>query len=192
MSGTGSVEGEAQVIEAGAAAIQGQGAVTADSAVIPGPVVSDPKFLAAFPEFNDAGRYPAPQRQMWLTIATNNLDPYRWGDYYELGVYLFIAHHLAVFANQRGKSGMAGRIPFPMGSKSVGSVSASYDTSILSQMADKGGGLWGLTTYGMEWYRLSQMVGMGGVQIGYGPLPPFSGPGFSGPDMGDWPYGGGF
>ena len=162
--------------------ITGEGVVIADAEVVPAlpPGPSDPRFLLAFPEFNDASKYPYLQRKMWFDIALANIDGQRWGDYYEAGVYLFTAHHLAIFANQKGKPGMPGRIPFPVGSKSVGSVSVSVDTSIL-----QGQGFWGLTTYGLNYNRIAQIVGMGGIQIGYGPLPPTpTGPGYHGPDMG--------
>jgi len=136
--------------------------------------------MLTFPEFNDAGRYPFLQRKIWMDIALANFDPCRWGAYYEVGVYLFTAHHLAIFGNQKGKPGMPGRLPFPMGSKSVGAVSVSYDTSIM-----QGQGFWGLTTYGMQYYQLVLLVGTGGVQIGYGALPPMpAGPGYHGPDVG--------
>lgn len=187
MSGSGSVQGDAQLIEAGQAQVQGQGSVTADSVVVAGPQITQQRFLATFPEFNDASKYPDLQRKLWLNMAVNNVNVDRWGDNYELGVYLFAAHHLAIFGNQRGRPGIPGRIPYPMGSKSVGSVSASYDTSIIQGM-----GFWGLSTYGLEYYRIARMAGAGGVQIGYGPLPLLQGPGFAGPDMGDWPGGGGF
>jgi len=190
MSGSGSVFADAQVVGA-PTVIEGEGSVQATAGVQTGPGVSDQKFLTTFPEFNDASRYPTLQRKMWFDIAVANTDPCRWGEYYPMGIYLFVAHHLALFGNQRGRSpnSMPGRIPFTMGSKSVGAVSVSYDTSLLSSM--KGLGIWGLTLYGMEYYRLLQLLGMGGVQIGYGYLPPApSGHGFQGPNVGypnSWP-----
>lgn len=189
MSGTqgqGSVQADAQVIEAGTAEIQGQGSVTADASVQAGEPYTDQTFLAAFPEFNNASQYPYPQRQFWFNLALKNLDPNRWGDYYELGVYLFTAHHLSILGgDNRGKAGRPGQVPYPTTSKSVGSVSVGYDTSILSTLVSQGAGFWGLSMYGMRLNQLIQMVGMGGVQIGYGPLPPMSaGPGFYGPDTG--------
>jgi len=189
MSGQGSVHADAQVI-GGPTVIEGEGSVQATAVVQGGPGVSDQKFLMAFPEFNDASKYPSMQRKLWFDIAVANTDACRWGEYYPMGVYLFVAHHLALFGNQRGRApGTLGRIPFAMGSKSVGAVSVSYDTSLLQSMA--GLGVWGLTVYGMEYYRLVQLVGMGGIQIGYGYLPPApSGHGFQGPDVGfpnSWP-----
>lgn len=139
------------------------------------------EFLAAFPEFNDASKYPAVQKRLWYNVAIKALDPVRWGDYYEIGVYLFVAHHLALFANQVGRPGFPGRPPLLSSSKSVGGVSVSYDMSFL---ANSGGGMWNLTTYGMRWYDLANMCGAGGTQIGYGPLPPHFGPGFGGIDTG--------
>lgn len=135
--------------------------------------VSDASFLMVFPEFNDAGRFPAGQRMFWLNLALDVLPECRWGDYYEMGVYLFVAHHLSLFApNQRAarrgaSPGMAGPTGLITG-KSVGGVSVSFDTgSVTYQNA----GQWNMTTYGIRFYSLIQMVGAGAVQIGYGPFP---------------------
>src|SRR5436190_24194599 len=156
MSGQGSVFADAQVVGA-PTIIEGEGTVQATAVVQGGPGISGQKFLVAFPEFNDASRYPTLQRKMWFDIAVANTDACRWGEYYAMGIYLFVAHHLALFGNQRGRSpnSMPGRIPFTMGSKSVGAVSVSYDTSLLSGM--QGLGVWGLTLYGMVYYRLLQL-----------------------------------
>ena len=186
-TGQGSVTAEAQVIHPAEAQIEGQGSVTASADQVGrDPPYTDQTFLMAFPEFNNASQYPFPQRQLWFNLALNNLDQARWGDYYEVGLYLFTAHHLSILGgDNKSKAGRPGQIPFPTGSKSVGSVSVSYDTSILSTLASQGAGFWGLSMYGMRFWQLVQMVGMGGVQIGYGPLPPHSsGPGFYGPDLG--------
>jgi hypothetical protein len=189
-TGEGSVTADAQVTVAADAQIQGQATITA-SADVNGadPPYTDQTFLMAFPEFNDASKYPYPQRQMWFKLALAALDPIRWGDYYEIGLYLFTAHHLAILGgDNKGKAGRPGQVPFPTGSKSVGSVSVSYDTSILSALISQGAGFWGLSMFGMRFWQLVQMTGMGGVQIGIGPLPQLSaGPGFYGPDLG---YGG--
>jgi len=185
--GQGSVTADAEVVHPGNAQIEGEGQVTANADVQGrDPPYTDQTFLMAFPEFNDASKYPFPQRNFWFQIALNNLNRERWGDYYEVGLYLFTAHHLSILGgDNKGKAGRPGQIPFPTGSKSVGSVSVGYDTSILSTLAAQGAGFWGLSMYGMRFWQLVQMVGMGGVQIGYGPLPPPpSGPGFYGPDIG--------
>lgn len=139
---------------------------------------TDADFLASFPEFNDSSKYPATQRQLWMAQALATLDKNRWCDFYVMGCYLYVAHHLALFSNQNGRRGVPGRPPMLMSSKSVGSVSASYDTQ---SIAVKDGALWNATTYGIRWLQIARMVGSGGAQVGYGPMPPYYGPGFFGP-----------
>jgi hypothetical protein len=101
------------------------------------------------------------------------MDGRRWGDYYEMGVYLFVAHHLTLFGGRRrgaGGKSTSGLIS----SKSVGGVSASYDTTSTGM---DGAGQWNATNFGKRWMELAELVGMGGVQVGAGPLPPTSGMG---------------
>jgi hypothetical protein len=43
----------------------------------------------------------------------------------------------------------------------------SYDTG---SIIEQGGGVWNATTYGMRWIQLANLVGMGGVQVGGGPI----------------------
>lgn len=186
-TGEGTVSADAQVTVDVEARIQGEGQVLADSQVQGAdPPYTDQTFLMAFPAFNDASKYSFPQRNFWLQLALNSLDQARWGQDYEIGLYLFTAHHLSLFGGDtKGKVGRPGQIPFPTGSKSVGSVSVGYDTSLLSTLAAQGAGFWGLSMFGLRFWQLVQTVGMGGVQIGYGPLPPApSGIGFFGPDLG--------
>src|SRR5690349_15514139 len=123
--GEGSVTADAEVLHPASAQIDGEGSVTA-SADVQGkdPPYTDQTFLMAFPEFNNASQYPFPQRNFWFQLALNTLDKERWSDYYEVGLYLFTAHHLSILGgDNKGKAGRPGQIPFPTGSKSVGSVS---------------------------------------------------------------------
>lgn len=127
---------------------------------------TDASFLGIFPEFNDSTKYPGTVRAFWLRTAVANMDALRWGEYYELGLYLWMAHHMTLFATQRQGSG--GRTTSGLvSSKSVGGVSVSYDTG---SIIEQGGGVWNATTYGMRWIQLANLVGMGGVQVGGGPI----------------------
>lgn len=158
----------------------GSGGMSADAEVVsPAPPPNDANFVATFPEFNDASRYPAPQRSLWLNTAIATLDPSRWGDFYVIGVYLWTAHHLALFGDTNRQRQRPGRPPLLMSSKSVGGVSASYDTASVARVD---AGLWNATTYGMRWLDLARLAGAGGVQVGYGPIPEgFGSLGYSGP-----------
>jgi hypothetical protein len=124
------------------------------------------EFRDLFPVYNDEIRYPDATLTPWLTIADSLIDPQRWGELYNLGQGLFVAHNLALNAldERGGASGIPGIISGGIVSgKSVGSVSVSYDTS---QGIEDKAGHWGLTTFGNRFLRYLRLVGMGGVQSG--------------------------
>jgi hypothetical protein len=109
-------------------------------------------FRLSFPEFKDSGD---PRVQFWLGVASKRLPAAVWDDLLDEGTALFVAHHLAI--EKRGSAS-----PAPVSSKSVDKVSVSYDTSAI---AVEGAGHWNATQYGTQFYQLSQLVGMGGIQL---------------------------
>jgi len=128
-------------------------------------MVDIPTFRTSFPEFADTTKYPDSMVALWLTVAIGLVDDVRWGDLYNVAVMLVLAHHL-VLASGNASAGTAGIspgvIPSRVASKSVDKVSKSYDTS--SGVLDDAG-MWGLTTYGSQFYQLSLMFGAGGMQL---------------------------
>lgn len=128
-------------------------------------MVTVASFRADFPEFADATRYPDTRVQFWLTLAYKRLNVVRWADLLDYGVELFTAHNLAL-APRLGAGGSAGAPGLTTGlqtSKSVGSVSVSYD---VSTGVVEGGGNWNLTAYGVQWLQLAGIVGAGPLQVG--------------------------
>jgi hypothetical protein len=89
----------------------------------------------------------------------------QWGDTWQMGVKLFVAHEL-VLASQNAKAGKIGGVPGSTGgipnAKTVGSVSVSYDSASVSEI---GAGFWNLTNYGKQLWRLAQMFGAGCIQL---------------------------
>jgi hypothetical protein len=141
------------------------------------------QFRATLPAFRDPQQWVTGEINAWLNLADKLLPVDRWEDLRPLGMALFTAHNL-VLSKRDEKAADAGQVPgspnFIQQSKSVGAVSVSYDTSSgLIQDA----GAWNLTTFGTRFYMLMQQVGMGGVQIGYGPLQVPAGPGFGSVDI---------
>lgn len=123
-------------------------------------------FRAAWPVFADPQEFNDTLVQMYITVAGAALDPNRWGEFYQLGFGLFVAHFLTLDAmDQRtaDAGGIAGTTGGVVSSKSVGAASVSYDTSL---GAEEDGGMWNLTTYGRRWLRFARLVGMGGFQSG--------------------------
>lgn len=157
--------------------------------------VSVATFRADLPEFTSLSAYPDPGVTYWLTLAGLLLDPNRWGagaaiaisppsTVYDFGLEMFVAHNL-VLERQAQKDAANGAVPGlntgPVASKSVGSVSISYDASAGIELD---AGHWNLTTYGTRFIKLARMMGAGGLQLFGCPGPFGSGGAWPGP----WPY----
>jgi hypothetical protein len=121
-----------------------------------------PTFRTTFPDFADTIRWPDAQVQFWLDLASTIMDAYRWGPWYDLGQALYTAHNLAISA-QEAKTGGAGTVIAPTASKGAGPLSVSYDIDAVTY---RNAGAWNMTTYGIRYYELRQMIGSGGIQLG--------------------------
>lgn len=122
-------------------------------------------FRAAFPEFTDITRYPDGMLNFWAGLATAQVNVNRWGSQADNGIMLYVAHEITLAA-QNQKAGVIGGVPGgasgPTNSKTVGSVTVSYDTQ---QTAEKDAGWWNLTIYGKQFIRLARIFGAGVVQL---------------------------
>lgn len=122
------------------------------------------KFRADFPEFADTTAYPDPQVTFYLGLAGKLLNVARWVDLIDYGTELFVAHNLALERQAQttaAKGGTPGMQQGALSGKTVGPVSATYDTSAGLELD---GGHWNLTVYGTRFLRLVRMAGAGGVQ----------------------------
>lgn len=123
------------------------------------------QFRLNFPEFADTARYPEAQITFWSSIGEICLIKDRWSTLYDQGMQLFVAHNITLAA-QNSKAGAAGGVPGvtsgPVSSKSVGSVSVSYDSQAI---AEANAGEWNATSYGRQLIRLARMVGAGALQV---------------------------
>jgi len=123
------------------------------------------EFRLQFIEFSCQEIYLDSQITLWDSVAQTLVNEERWLSIYDLGIALFIAHHLAVGRRDTlsaESGGIPGAVNGVMTAKSVDKVSASYDVGIVT-IAD--GGFWNSTTYGVRFLQLAMMVGAGGVQI---------------------------
>lgn len=123
------------------------------------------QFRISFPEFSDAVKYPDSMITFWADVGIICLIECRWRNLYDHGLQLFVAHNIALAAqNQKAASsgGVPGQIAGPAQSKTVGSVSVSYD---LKNIAETNAGLWNATSYGQQLIRLARMVGVGAHQV---------------------------
>lgn len=122
-------------------------------------------FRDAFPEFADTAKYSDGMITFWSTFATAQVNRNRWRSQTLMGISLYTAHEITLAA-QNQKAGVIGGTPGqqlgPANSKTVGSVTASYDASTTTE---KDAGYWNLTTYGKQFFRLSRIFGAGGAQL---------------------------
>ena len=123
-------------------------------------------FRAAFPAFTDTTLYPDPQVQLYLDLSVNLMDQIRWGNLLDYGTQLFVAHNLALEAPSTADAaagGLPGQIKGSVTSGSVDKVSYSRDVS--SAMLPNAGH-WNLTSYGLRFKQLINMIGAGPIQVG--------------------------
>ena len=121
---------------------------------------------ALFPEFASTATFPDAAINAWLAVAVGFVNADRWGANTDFGVALWTAHQLAIGRRNAVTAGNGGAPGTSLGvltSKSAGGVSAGYD---FSSVSEKDAGFWNQTSYGIQFYRLSQQFGMGPLQVG--------------------------
>lgn len=131
--------------------------------------VDPASFREAFPAFADITKYPDAEVQFWINLGYQlTANGFRWGDLQSYGVQLFVAHNLALEAMSTGSGGggTPGAVVGPLTSGAVDKV--SYARNPTAAMDPKNGH-WNLTTYGLRYIRLVNMVGAGPVQVGVPP-----------------------
>lgn len=123
-------------------------------------------FRDQFPVFASTTTYPDTEIQFWIDLAAKLHSVERWGDLYDYGVSLFVAHNLSLefSSTAAAAAGQApGQVVGALSSASVDKVSYSRDSS---SAMDPKNGHWNLTTYGLRWVRLMRMIGAGPLQVG--------------------------
>jgi hypothetical protein len=128
-------------------------------------VVTASSFRQQFPALSDPAVYSDGVFAFWAGIAALRLNADRWGTLLDYGISLFVAHHMVLAARDAmvtGAGGIPGVVNGPQSSKTVESVSVSYDTKAIS-LTD--GGYWNATMYGIQFLQLSRLIGAGGIQL---------------------------
>lgn len=122
-------------------------------------------FRADFPEFANVTTYPDAQINFYAGLAESLLPLCVWGDTKPYAVELYVAHEITLAAQNvaaAANGGSPGGSGGPASSKTVGSVSVSYDSNVTSE---KDAGWWNMTTYGKQLWRLIQIFGAGCIQL---------------------------
>lgn len=125
-------------------------------------------FREAFPPFSNVAQFPTAEINFWLSLGAKLLSVERWGDVYDYGLQLFVAHNLSLAAQAAasGAGGAPGAITGPVTSASVDKVSYSRNPGAAMNPAN---GHWNLTTYGLQYILLVMMFGAGPYQVGVAP-----------------------
>jgi hypothetical protein len=122
-------------------------------------------FRTAFPEFADTVKYPTAMITFWAGLAEMQVRQCVWGNAWTQGVNLYVAHEITLAA-QNAQSAASGGVPGTSSgvanSKTVGSVSVGYDSTVTSE---KDAGYWNLTNYGKQFIRLARMFGARPIQL---------------------------
>lgn len=128
-------------------------------------------FLEVFPQFSN--KIPTSVIDFYLKLANSSLSYSRWGDSWEMGMTLFIAHHLTLYL--KSIAGLDENSPaqqvinqsLAMGltaSKSAGSLSKSYDYGSINDDLN-GWGAWKLTAFGQQFISIAKLMGKGGSYL---------------------------
>jgi len=145
-------------------------------------VIDYDQFIADLPEFANATTYPESGFTYWSNMAGLLLNGARLGlsactgewiddtplQLYDIATEMFVAHNLvlekmAQDAANRGNP--PGDKVGPTASKSVGSVSVSYNTEA---GIEPNAGHWNLTTFGTRLMKLYRLAGAGPIHVGGG------------------------
>lgn len=127
--------------------------------------ITPASFRAAFPAFADTTKYPDAEVNFYIGLAVIMCgNVYRWGDALEYGMSLFIAHNLALdgTALSAAGGGVPGAIVGPMTGGHVDKVGYTRNPGVAM---DPKNGHWNLTTWGLRYIRLVNMIGAGPVQV---------------------------
>lgn len=139
--------------------------------ILSNPAYSKTDFLAFFPQFT--GKVPDSVLDFYIRLANNSLSYSRWGDQWEMGMTLFVAHYITLYL--QATAGLDANSPVQqvisnslaqglVASKSAGSLSKSYDYgSVNDDFA--GYGTWKLTSFGQQFITIAKLIGKGGSYI---------------------------
>jgi len=123
-------------------------------------------FRTKFPAFANTTTYPDAAIQFWLDLSVNLMDAGRWGNLFDFGSYLFAAHNLSLEMLSTRDGGRGAQPGAIQGAQTAGSVDkVSWSRDAASAMLP-GAGHWNLTTYGLRFKQLVNIVGAGGVYVG--------------------------
>ena len=100
--------------------------------------------------------------QLFIDEALPHLDEDRWGDLYDQGLSLLVAHNLSIENTMAGTGGGSDADLDSAGTTTVGSVTISKGTELAKAMVENE---YLRTTYGQRYDQLRKVVGAGAVAL---------------------------
>ena len=134
------------------------------------PEYTKEQFLAIYPQFTNISDAVF---EFYLKLANSSLSYDAWGDQWEQGMALYIAHFLTLYlqtTNGLSADSPASKViqaSYSQGlvsSKSVGDISKSYDYGSINDDL-KGWAAWKLTAFGQQFATIAKLIGKGGSYI---------------------------
>lgn len=129
------------------------------------------QFRESFPQFS-VDLVPDMRVQFFLTLAGRLLPAGRWGELWEDGVALYVAHNLTLELEATKSADGTGGInaaagPVTSETKTVGSMSHSQTRAGAAAQGSAllNAGQYNSTIYGQQFWQLAQVVGAGGFVV---------------------------
>lgn len=119
--------------------------------------ITPTEFKARFPEF---ATIADARIQIFIDDSELEMSESYWGDLFARGQSYLTAHLLAL--GEQSATGASGGTAGPVTSKSVGGVSVSFGGPTITDSTE---GYWLTTSYGQEYWRLLQQIGLGWVIV---------------------------
>jgi len=122
--------------------------------------VTPTTFKTRYPEFSTIADARV---SFFIADAELEIDPDRWGTWYDRGVAALAAHFLAISKKTAASGGALGSLG-PVSSRSIGDVSVSFGSAsgTVSGLSDD---YYKASPYGQEYLRLMSLIGIGAVVV---------------------------
>lgn len=131
-------------------------------------------FKQTFPQFfNAEGKCLVPEQVLntFINRANNAITPDKWGDAWEYGAGLYIAHYSAMYlstyapiSETPSQAAATGGLVGVVKSATLGDSSVTYDTDALTKATADWGSL-NATKYGQMLATEARLIGMGGTYV---------------------------
>lgn len=138
--------------------------------ILHNPPFTREQFLEIYPQFTQVNESVY---TLYFKMANASISYGRWGDAWELGMCLFIAHYLTLYlqiTNGLDENSPAYKViqnsisQGLVSSKSAGSLSKSYEYGSINDDLD-GYADFKLTVFGQQFTRMAKLMGKGGSLI---------------------------